>query len=63
MGYPSALTASRTSNFYNAELDDEIPAALFSAVAQVLAYVFRLRAGQAAYQDTQSIEHIDVPLR
>ena len=47
--------------FYNAELDYEIPTALFSAVAQVLAYVFRLQAGQAAYQDSQNIELIDVP--
>ncbi|HEY1091178.1 MAG TPA: EscU/YscU/HrcU family type III secretion system export apparatus switch protein, partial [Burkholderiaceae bacterium] len=31
----------------HAELDREIPAALFAAVAQVLAYVFQLRAAMA----------------
>ena len=31
----------------HAELDAEIPAALYTAVAQVLAYVYQLRAGDA----------------
>jgi flagellar biosynthetic protein FlhB len=31
--------------FKHAEIDDEIPAALYGAVAQVLAYVFQIRAG------------------
>ena len=30
--------------YANAELDQDIPTALYSAVAQVLAYVYRLRA-------------------
>ena len=30
--------------YANAELGEDIPAALFTAVAQVLAYVYRLRA-------------------
>ena len=33
--------------YANVEVDQEIPAALFSAVAQVLAYVFQLRAARA----------------
>jgi len=33
--------------YAHAELDREIPAALFSAVAQVLAYVYQLRAAMA----------------
>ena len=31
--------------FKHAEIDDEIPAELYGAVAQVLAYVFQIRAG------------------
>ena len=34
--------------YAHAELDAEIPAALFAAVAQVLAYVYQLRAALAA---------------
>ena len=34
--------------YKHAEIDQEIPAALFSAVAQVLAWVFQLRAAMAA---------------
>jgi flagellar biosynthesis protein FlhB len=33
--------------YAHAELDREIPAALFGAVAQVLAYVYQLRAAMA----------------
>jgi flagellar biosynthetic protein FlhB len=35
--------------YAHAELDREIPAALFSAVAQVLAYVYQLRAAMAGH--------------
>ncbi|MEJ5999979.1 EscU/YscU/HrcU family type III secretion system export apparatus switch protein [Paucibacter soli] len=35
--------------YAHAELDREIPAALFAAVAQVLAYVFQLRAAMAGH--------------
>jgi flagellar biosynthetic protein FlhB len=34
--------------FHHAEVDQEIPAALFAAVAQVLAWVYQLRAAVAA---------------
>jgi flagellar biosynthetic protein FlhB len=30
--------------FANAELDQDIPASLYTAVAQVLAYIYRLKA-------------------
>ena len=36
--------------YAHAELDREIPAALFAAVAQVLAYVYQLRAAMAGRQ-------------
>ena len=35
--------------YAHAELDREIPAALFAAVAQVLAYVYQLRAALRGY--------------
>jgi len=48
--------------YAHAELDREIPAALFAAVAQVLAYVYQLRAalrGQVAMPG--ALPAIDVP--
>ncbi|HEX6363709.1 MAG TPA: flagellar biosynthesis protein FlhB [Albitalea sp.] len=48
--------------YAHAELDREIPAALFSAVAQVLAYVYQLRAalaGRAAMPG--ALPELDVP--
>jgi flagellar biosynthetic protein FlhB len=48
--------------YAHAELGDEIPAALYTAVAQVLAYVFQLRhfaAGRAPYPAEP--RDIDVP--
>ena len=48
--------------YAHAELDREIPAALFAAVAQVLAYVYQLRAaliGQAPMPGT--LPALDVP--
>jgi flagellar biosynthetic protein FlhB len=49
--------------YAHAEIDREIPAALFAAVAQVLAYVYQLRAamqGQAAMP--QELPALDVPV-
>ncbi len=49
--------------YAHAELDREIPAALFAAVAQVLAYVYQLRAalrGQVAMPG--ALPELDVPL-
>ena len=37
--------------YAHSEVDEEIPVALFSAVAQVLAWVFRLRAGEPPQPD------------
>ena len=48
--------------YAHAELDREIPAALFAAVAQVLAYVYQLRAalgGQVAMP--AALPELDVP--
>ena len=48
--------------YAHAELDREIPAALFAAVAQVLAYVYQLRAalaGQVAMPN--ALPELDVP--
>ena len=43
--------------YAHTKLDQEIPAALFSAVAQVLAYVYQLRAAMAS----RSAPHPDMP--
>jgi flagellar biosynthesis protein FlhB len=48
--------------YKHAEIDQEIPAALFGAVAQVLAWVFQLRAAVAAGRPmTAPQPHVDVP--
>jgi flagellar biosynthetic protein FlhB len=48
--------------YAHAELDREIPAALFAAVAQVLAYVYQLRAAMAGRQAMPGeLPALDVP--
>ena len=47
--------------YAHAELDREIPAALFAAVAQVLAYVYQLRAAMAGGAMPGELPHVDVP--
>jgi flagellar biosynthetic protein FlhB len=48
--------------YAHAELDREVPAALFAAVAQVLAYVYQLRAALAAgTPGPRELPPIDVP--
>ncbi len=48
--------------YRHAELGDEIPAALYTAVAEVLAYVFQLRAyGTHGGLRPQAPDHLDVP--
>ncbi len=48
--------------YAHAELDREIPAALFAAVAQVLAYVYQLRAALAGRAPTPGeLPELDVP--
>ncbi|MBT6273997.1 MAG: flagellar biosynthesis protein FlhB, partial [Chromatiales bacterium] len=46
--------------YYNAKLDREIPAALYMAVAQVLAYVLRL-TGDGVSLDRAGLENLTVP--
>lgn len=51
--------------YAHSEVDREIPAALFAAVAQVLAYVYQLRAamaGKAPMPDAQPDPHVPVDL-
>jgi len=48
--------------YKHAEIDQEIPAALFGAVAQVLAWVFQLRAAMAAGRPmTAAAPNVEVP--
>ncbi len=48
--------------YKHAEVDQEIPAALFGAVAQVLAWVYQLRAAMAAGRPlTAALPDVDVP--
>jgi len=47
--------------FYSTEISDEIPAGLYLAVAQVLAYVFQLRTGHR-YDDGEAINMPDLPI-
>jgi flagellar biosynthetic protein FlhB len=48
--------------YAHAELDREIPAALFGAVAQVLAYVYQLRAALAGQQAMpKDLPELNVP--
>jgi flagellar biosynthetic protein FlhB len=44
------------------DLGDEIPASLYAAVAQVLAYVFQLRAARASGAPTPATPRIELPL-
>jgi flagellar biosynthetic protein FlhB len=49
--------------YAHAELDREIPAALFAAVAQVLAYVYQLRAAMAGKVAMPgALPSLDVPV-
>ena len=47
--------------YAHAKLDHEIPAALFAAVAQVLAYVYQLRAAMAGRAATPTMPNPPVP--
>jgi flagellar biosynthetic protein FlhB len=49
--------------YAHAEIDREIPAALFAAVAQVLAYVYQLRAAMAGKVAMPgALPSLDVPV-
>lgn len=47
--------------YYSTELNDEIPAGLYMAVAQVLAYIFQLREHRT-YQTDKKIDLPDLPI-
>lgn len=47
--------------YYHTEIDDEIPSSLYVAVAQVLAYVFQLRAARNAGEPSPDRPRPEVP--
>jgi flagellar biosynthetic protein FlhB len=57
----AAAPALTRALFYSTELNDEIPAGLYLAVAQVLAYVFQLRQ-KAGFKPGKEIEMKDLPI-
>ncbi len=57
----AAAPALTRALFYSTELNDEIPAGLYLAVAQVLAYVFQLRQ-KAGFRPDKEIEMKDLPI-
>jgi flagellar biosynthetic protein FlhB len=57
----AAAPALTRALFYSTELNDEIPAGLYLAVAQVLAYIFQLRQ-KTGFQASKKIELPDLPI-
>lgn len=49
------------SIYHTTELNQEIPAGLYMAVAQVLAYVFQLKRSRKPYSGTQAMNDISIP--
>ena len=47
--------------YYSTELDQEIPAGLYLAVAQVLAYVYQLRQYRSGKDAAPTVEHLPIP--
>ena len=47
--------------FYSAEINDEVPAGLYLAVAQVLAYVYQLRQKQSRFDETLTMDDLPIP--
>jgi len=47
--------------FYSTELNDEVPAGLYLAVAQVLAYVYQLRQKQSRFDETLTMDDLPIP--
>ena len=47
--------------FYSAEIDQEVPAGLYLAVAQILAYIFQLRAGTPGGPIPLRPDEVEVP--
>jgi len=47
--------------YYSTELDKEVPAGLYLAVAQVLAYVYQLRQKQSRFDETLTMDDLPIP--
>lgn len=47
--------------YHSTELNDEVPAGLYLAVAQVLAYVYQLRQKQSRFEETLIIDDLPIP--
>ncbi len=47
--------------FYSTEINDEVPAGLYLAVAQVLAYVYQLRQKQSRFNEILTMDDLPVP--
>jgi len=47
--------------FYSTELNNEVPAGLYLAVAQVLAYVYQLRQKQSRFDETLTMDDLPIP--
>ena len=47
--------------FHSTELNDEVPAGLYLAVAQVLAYVYQLRQKQSRFDETLTMDDLPIP--
>ena len=47
--------------YYSTELDQEIPAGLFQAVAQVLAYIFHLKETGSSLEDSTVLSDLPIP--
>ena len=61
-GVPSIMAPTLArSLYYNAELEREVPAGLYQAVAQILAFVYRLRTTGVAPQGPQNFDNLPIP--
>jgi len=47
--------------FFNTEINDEIPAGLYLAVAQILAYVYQLNKTKRSSNDEIKLPDVDIP--
>ena len=47
--------------YYSTELDREIPAGLYMAVAQILAYVFQLKSGENPMDPSEFVPNLPIP--
>ncbi len=47
--------------YHSTELNDEVPAGLYLAVAQVLAYVYQLRQKQSRFDETLTMDDLPIP--